>query len=120
MTPAMRCAAVCVLGSVLSARVSFAQEVESGGPRSAPVPAAKGTGGICEIDPTACPKIGDVERLAKRQRWLAPPPPDEELEPKEATIRAKPPPRSASDWEVDEETLRAAPKQNGADAIQEM
>lgn len=32
-------------------------------------------------------------------------------------MRAKPPARSASDWDVDEKTLRSAPKSDGADAM---
>jgi hypothetical protein len=37
--------------------------------------------------------------------------------PKEVRVKAKPPPRSASDWEVDDETVRSAPHASGADAI---
>ncbi|MDB4996013.1 MAG: Outer rane receptor protein [Myxococcaceae bacterium] len=37
--------------------------------------------------------------------------------PKEVMVRAKPPPRSASDWEVDSASLKAAPHESGADVL---
>jgi len=37
--------------------------------------------------------------------------------PVEVTVRAKPPPRSASDWEANEDTIRAAPHESGADVL---
>ena len=42
------------------------------------------------------------------------PPPDK---PVEVMVLAKPPPRSASDWEVDAKTIRSAPHDSGADAL---
>src|SRR5688500_10005265 len=45
------------------------------------------------------------------------PQPKVEEGPKEVSVRAKPPARSASDWDVDEKTLRSAPKSDGADAM---
>ena len=39
------------------------------------------------------------------------------LVPDQIEVRAKPPPRSASDWEVDEQTIRSAPHQSGADVL---
>src|SRR5207249_1769737 len=77
-------------------------------------------GGICEIDPSACPKQADLDALARRPPsradWRAPPKKEED-EPQEVTIRSKPPPRSASDWEVDKTALDATPKENGADVL---
>lgn len=43
--------------------------------------------------------------------------PVDERKTDEVSVRAKPPPRSASDWEVDEKTLRSSPKSDGADAM---
>src|SRR5262245_52117478 len=40
------------------------------------------------------------------------------IKPDQVEVRAKPPPRSASDWEVDEEFIRAAPRQSGADVLE--
>ena len=42
------------------------------------------------------------------------------VKPDQVSVHAKPPARSASDWEVDAETLRAAPHQTGADVINEV
>jgi hypothetical protein len=39
------------------------------------------------------------------------------VKPDQVSVHAKPPARSASDWEVDEETIRAAPHQSGADVL---
>ncbi len=39
------------------------------------------------------------------------------VKPDPVGVRAKPPARSASDWEVDDETIRAAPHQSGADVL---
>ncbi len=39
------------------------------------------------------------------------------VKPDQVSVRAKPPARSASDWEVDRETIRAAPHQSGADVL---
>lgn len=75
-------------------------------------------GGICEIDPSACPKQGDIQVLARRPLHtdLVVPKPEEEPT-REVSVRSKPPARSASDWDVDEKTLRSAPKSDGADAM---
>src|SRR5690349_13410348 len=35
----------------------------------------------------------------------------------EVSVRSKPPPRSASDWEVDEKTVHATAKADGADTL---
>ncbi len=79
------------------------------------------TGGICEIDPSACPKATDLVRSVPRKpkrRPLPPPKPPEEPQPvEEVSVRAKPPPRSASDWEVDDKTLATAPHGTAADAM---
>lgn len=40
--------------------------------------------------------------------------------PDQVEVRAKPPPRSASDWEVDEQTIRSAPHQSGADVLMQV
>src|SRR5438309_704806 len=40
-----------------------------------------------------------------------------DLQVKEVTVRAKPPTRSASDWEVDEKVVGSAPHQTGADVL---
>ncbi len=90
-------------------------------------------GGICEIDPTACPSLdaptpeaSEVYGELRRSPKAAPMPrqtadvdrePPEQQDVAEVSIRSKPPPRSASDWEVDDETIHASPKQNGADVI---
>lgn len=75
-------------------------------------------GGICEIDPTACPKQGDVEALARRSVKSDLLIETHDVEPtREVSVRAKPPARSASDWDVDEKTLRSSPKSDGADAM---
>src|SRR6185295_704796 len=37
--------------------------------------------------------------------------------PDQVEVRAKPPPRSASDWEVDEETIKNAPHRSGEDVL---
>lgn len=54
-------------------------------------------------------------RRAKTQAEIdACPPPDEPLE---VRVRAKPPARSASDWETDEKAVAAAPHESGADVL---
>jgi hypothetical protein len=44
-----------------------------------------------------------------------PPPPEEKTE--QVTVRSKPPPRSASDWEVGPDTLQSVPHETGADVL---
>jgi hypothetical protein len=56
-----------------------------------------------------------VNILVEPSRARPPPTPEEPVE--QVTVRSKPPPRSASDWEVDHDTIRAAPHQDGADAL---
>jgi iron complex outermembrane receptor protein len=115
---------------------SFAQDIQQNF-ESESEPAA---GGICEIDPSACPQEVDIGRLQK-QRVREPPatiavPPWLEgadleclkrartraammncVKPDQVSVRAKPPPRSASDWEVDAEFIRAGAHQSGADVL---
>ncbi len=44
------------------------EELDPGGPPADETPADTGAaeGGICEIDPSACPKTGDIKKLAER------------------------------------------------------
>jgi iron complex outermembrane recepter protein len=56
-----------------------------------------------------------VRRARSPEEIDACPPPDEPLE---VRVQAKPPPRSASDWVVDEKTVRNAPSTSSADALQ--
>ena len=58
-----------------------------------------------------------VSGPALAQKYFPVVDPDPDSEPDQVSVRAKPPPRSASDWEVSGETLRASPKQNGADTL---
>ena len=46
---------------------------------------------------------------------LLSPKPEEKVD--EITVRAKPPPRSASDWEADRNVVEAAPHETGADVL---
>jgi hypothetical protein len=60
-------------------------------------------------------KHDDCVRKATTQAEIdACPPPDKPIE---VMVRAKPPPRSASDWEADAKTVRSAPHQTAADAM---
>ena len=114
-----------LLASLAVPRRASAQEIQ--------VP---GGGGICDIDPSACPTQGDVappapaaDKPAALPAWLEGA--DMEclkrarsraamincVKPDQVAVHAKPPPRSASDWEVDAETVRAAPHQSGADVL---
>jgi len=54
-------------------------------------------------------------RLAKTEAEIEACPPPEK--PIEVNVRAKPPARSASDWEVDQEAISAAPHESGADVL---
>src|ERR1700722_5597462 len=49
----------------------------------------------------------------------APPPkkPDPDEKQEVVTVRAKPPPRSASDWQVDPDTIESVPHETGADVL---
>jgi hypothetical protein len=47
----------------------------------------------------------------------APPPKKEEEKPEVISVRAKPPPRSASDWQVDPDTIESVPHETGADVL---
>jgi hypothetical protein len=55
-----------------------------------------------------------VHAAATQAEVDACPPPEK---PMEVMVRAKPPPRSASDWEADAQTVHAAPHDSGADAL---
>jgi iron complex outermembrane receptor protein len=118
-----RAAFVASLLLLLFARIAHAQQPQPQKPQVTWGEDSTGQvqvqgGGICEIDPSACPKPGDIKALARRRIYTQPIRPAEDPEKElEVSVRAKPPPRSASDWEVDEETLRSTPKQNGADVI---
>ena len=65
--------------------------------------------GICSVvpdDPACKPRPRQIELK-----------PAEEEKPAEVTVRSKPPPRSASDWQIDTETLSSVPKETGADVL---
>jgi len=46
-----------------------------------------------------------------------PPKPVPEEKTEQVTVRSKPPPRSASDWEVDPDTIQSVPHETGADVL---
>ena len=48
---------------------------------------------------------------------VATPPKKEDEKPEEITVRSKPPPRSASDWEVGQDTIESVPHETGADVL---
>jgi hypothetical protein len=75
--------------------------------------------GVCDVDPSACPSDDALRATTRRPLPGAMPPrkPPEPEEPQEVTIRTKPPPRTASDWEVDKTVLTATPKESGADVL---
>jgi hypothetical protein len=75
---------------------------------------------ICQVTPDA-PQCVAARELnlaveAKRQQRaeILPLPEDK---PEEITVRAKPPPRSASDWQVDPDTIASVPHESGADVL---
>ena len=70
---------------------------------------------VCQVAPDA----PQCKRSPPRHRAPAPPPrkPDPDDKPEEVTVRAKPPPRSASDWQVDPDTIESVPHETGADVL---
>jgi len=80
----------------LSSRRARAQQIDLSGPIS-----------ICRVDPSACPPPPS-------------PPPvkvEEDEKPREVSVHATAPARSASDKEIDRDTLNAAPHDSAADAL---
>jgi hypothetical protein len=71
---------------------------------------------ICQIAPDAaqCATI-TLTRPLKVSPPPKPPPPEEKTE--VVTVRSTPPPRSASDWQVDPDTIQSVPHETGADVL---
>jgi iron complex outermembrane receptor protein len=71
---------------------------------------------LCAWPATArADKHANCVQAARTQAEIdACPPPDGPIE---VMVHAKPPPRSASDWEADAKTVHAAPHESGADAL---
>jgi outer membrane receptor protein involved in Fe transport len=55
--------------------------------------------------------------LAQEVQIIVPLKKDEEEKPPEITVRSKPPPRGASDWQIDKDTLSSVPHETGADVL---
>jgi hypothetical protein len=70
---------------------------------------------ICQVVPDS----PQCKRLPVPYRVPPPPPkkPDPDDKPEEITVRAKPPPRSASDWQVDPDQIESVPHETGADVL---
>ncbi len=64
--------------------------------------------GICSVVPDSPQCIPAKHDEAKHE---------EEEKPQEVTVRSKPPARSASDWQVDKDTLSSVPHETGADVL---
>jgi hypothetical protein len=58
-----------------------------------------------------------VGRAGPLRAAPASPPVDRDEKTETATVRAKPPPRSASDWQVDADTIESVPHETGADVL---
>ena len=74
---------------------------------------------ICRVTPDAPPCVAaqninlevEAKKTVNAELLVLP------EKPEEVTVRAKPPPRSASDWQVDKDTIASIPHESGADVL---
>jgi iron complex outermembrane receptor protein len=100
------------------------QQVVPGTPEAMPdicnvTPDALQCTDFCQINPDT-PQCVAARRaaLSGELRAKRPDPPEPpEPEPQDVVVRAKPPARSASDWQVDTATLASIPHESGADVL---
>jgi hypothetical protein len=91
------------------------------GPGAGPV--APGSPDICLVTPDA-PECATARQLGEEAKkvlfpgfYPSPPKHGDEDPPEQVTIRSKPPPRSASDWQVEPDTIASVPHETGADVL---
>jgi len=87
----------------------LAQAIAAPSPPASPPPAQPSPADICEIT-SDLPQCRPAEPPP-------PAPPKEEEKVEQVRVRAKPPPRSASDWQVDPEAIASVPHETGADVL---
>jgi hypothetical protein len=71
---------------------------------------------VCQVVPDA-PACERQLTGPLRAAPLTPPKDKADEKPETVTVRAKPPPRSASDWQVDADTIETVPHETGADVL---
>jgi hypothetical protein len=74
---------------------------------------------ICQVTPDApqCVAAQNINLAVEAKKNVNAELPAVEQKPGEITVRAKPPPRSASDWTVDTDTIASVPHESGADVL---